>query len=36
MQVIINQKYNIIKATKNTIIEIKKDSKLKENLENKK
>ena len=30
-----NQEYNIIKAAKNAIVEIKKDNKLKGNLENK-
>ena len=34
-QVIINQKYNIVEAAKNAIIEIEKDNKLKESLGNK-
>lgn len=36
MQVIINQEHNVVKIVKNIIIEIKKDSELKGNLENKK
>ena len=35
IQAIINQKYNIVKATKNVIVEIKKDNELKKNLKNK-
>ena len=35
IQAIINQEYNIVKATKNTMVEIKKDNKLKGNLGNK-
>ena len=35
IQAIINQKYNIVKATKNIIVKIKKDNKLKRNLGNK-
>ena len=34
-QAIINQEYNIVKAAKNIIVEIKKDNKLKGNLGNK-
>ena len=35
IQAIINQEHNVVKAIKNTIVEIKKDNKLKRNLENK-
>ena len=35
MQVILNQKYNVVKTVKNTIVKIKKDDKLKGNLRNK-
>ena len=35
IQAIINQEYNIVKAAKNTIVEIKKDNKFKGNLKNK-
>jgi hypothetical protein len=35
IQAIINQEYNVIKTAKNAIVKIKKDNKLKGNLENK-
>ena len=35
-QVILNQKHNVVKATKNAMIEIEKNSELKESLGNKK
>ena len=34
IQAIINQEYNIVKATKNAMVEIEKDNKLKGNLGN--
>jgi len=35
IQAIINQEHNVVKAVKNTIVEIEKDNKLKGNLGNK-
>jgi len=35
MQVILNQEYNVVKAAKNAIIEIKKNAEFKGNLEGK-